>query len=255
MPGGGSLAIIGENTDVDDVYARQLGVEPGTYVRVAVSDTGSGMTQDVAARAFEPFFTTKPRGKGSGLGLSTVYGIVKQSGGHIFLRSLPGQGTTVVMLLPTVEEEALPRDVASLFPSVAGNGETVLVLEDEDALRPVVRRILERHGYSVLEAGTPGTALDVSERHAGPIHLLLADMVLPEMSGREVAAQLRARRPEMRVLYTSGYPNEVLDPGTGGLDGDLIPKPFTEDELVARVSAALERGTGSERRQAAGAVR
>jgi CheY-like chemotaxis protein len=209
---------------------------------LAVSDTGIGMSQDTQAHMFEPFFTTKGKGKGTGLGLATVYGIVKQSAGFIWVYTEPGQGTTFKIYLPRVGQVPAPR-ISSAHPRGAtlGGTETVLLVEDEAAVRAVARQSLERHGYTVLEAASGEAALDLAQRYAGRIHLLLTDVVMPGMSGRALALRFAALRPEMHTIYMSGYTDEaiarhgVLEPGV-----TYVQKPFSPDALVRRVRDVLD---------------
>jgi CheY-like chemotaxis protein len=212
---------------------------PGTYARLLISDTGEGMDPEVAAHIFEPFFTTKPRGQGTGLGLSTVYGIVAEAGGTINVYSEPGVGTTFRVYLPLVET---PRDVAVTRAVEAavprGHEETVLVVEDEPALGRIIARILSQSGYRVLSAATGPEALDLDRDHG--CDLLLTDVIMPGMSGPSLAELLLARHAGLPVLYMSGYSNGLLG-STHVLDPDIafIEKPFTADELLRRVSAVL----------------
>jgi len=246
MPEGGRLTIEAREVPLTEEYAdAHLAVEPGPYVRVAVSDTGHGMTPEVRAHLFEPFFTTKPRGKGTGLGLSTVYGIVKQFGGHIFVYSEPGHGTTMKIYLPRAESAATPAPPRR-GPTSRGT-ETILLVEDDAAIRGVIRRVLEAQGYTVLHMASPREALDAVTRLPGRIDLLLTDVVLPEMSGRELADRLVTNRPELAVLYMSGYTDDAivhqgrLDPGT-----EFLPKPFAPEMLVRRVREVLDRSSGDQ---------
>jgi len=244
MPQGGRLTIETANVELDTAYARRRpGASPGPHVMLAVSDTGCGMDAETQARLFEPFFTTKGAGKGTGLGLSTVYGIVKQSGGNICVYSEPGRGTTFKIYLPRVEE-TVEREGVQPGPEVAQPpkpSETVLLVEDEDGVRELVRDILQENGYSVLEARDGAEALQLSGRHPGPIHLLLTDVVMPQISGRALADQLVPRRPEMKVLYMSGYTENavvhhgVLDQGTA-----FLQKPVTAEALAQKVRQVLE---------------
>jgi diguanylate cyclase (GGDEF)-like protein/PAS domain S-box-containing protein len=214
---------------------------PGNYVTLQVEDDGTGMAGEVAQQAFEPFFTTKRPGAGTGLGLSTVYGVIKQSGGHVTLTSTPGVGTTATIFLPSVAPPQESADAAETQPSAEWHhgGETVLVAEDESSVRELARRILEKQGYTVLAAGTGREALALQETHAGPIHLLLTDVVMPEMAGPELAARMTELRPETRVLFMSGYAEEAIA-GHGALAGrPLLEKPFAPEELLRRVRAAL----------------
>ena len=246
MPEGGQLTIEARDTPLSDDYAgTHFAVTPGSYVRIAVSDTGHGMTPDVQSRIFEPFFTTKPRGKGTGLGLSTVFGIVKQLGGHIFVYSEPGHGTTFKVYLPRLEgaAETTTEEAAEQW---VGGTETVLIVEDDSAIREVVSRVLEMASYTVLEAGTPREALELSERHSGPIHLLLSDMVMPELTGRQLAARLLQARPRLAVLFMSGYTDDAIV-HQGRLDPDtaFLQKPFTPEALLRRVRDVLDQGGAS----------
>ena len=241
MPGGGTLVLEASNIDLGPDQARcDDGVPPGRYVLLAVRDTGCGMSAADRERIFEPFFTTKPVGQGTGLGLPTVYGIVKQSGGHIWVESEVDRGTTFTICLPRITEPDEPTTASGpSSPGPRGTG-TVLVVEDEDAVRRLTKRILERQGYDVLEARDGRHALELAAAHEGAIDLLLTDMVMPEMNGRALAEELCAARPSLRVLYMSGYTDDdivrrgMLGPGTGFLE-----KPFTPDSLARAVGAAM----------------
>ena len=242
MPGGGRLTIDTANVDVDGAYAAaRPGLEPGRHVRLRVSDTGAGMPAEVIERVFEPFFTTKPKGEGSGLGLATVYGIVTQAGGHARFHSEPGMGTTFTAFLPATDEAPVDPADAGREAQHGGGGETILVVEDEEAMRELTRRILVRNGYEVLTVGRPSEAATIAAAHPGPIHLLLTDVVMPERLGHEVAAEVLAARPGLRVLYMSGYAQPVLT-SRGTLDEGvtLVEKPFTEPVLLARVREVLD---------------
>jgi len=241
MPEGGSLTIETANVTLDQQYAaRHVSVAPGDYVMVAVSDTGCGMDEKTKARIFEPFFTTKPAGRGTGLGLSTVYGIVKQTGGNIWLYSEPKKGTTFKIYLPAVN--ALPEDIgkpAPLEPAQSGGG-TVLLVEDDDQLRRLTHRALATQGYAVLEADRGGTALDIARRHKGPIDLLLTDVVMPDTNGRKLADMLRASRPGLRVLFMSGYPDgAIANHGMLESGAAYLAKPFTTEAIVRKVREVL----------------
>ncbi|MBU0704055.1 MAG: PAS domain S-box protein, partial [Chloroflexi bacterium] len=242
MPGGGKLTIETANVVLDEEYAaHHLEVEPGEYILLAVSDTGTGMSDDVKAHLFEPFFTTKEKGKGTGLGLATVFGIVKQNKGHVWVYSEPGQGTSFKIYLPCASEGAA-KPVQPLPPLAAARGsETVLLVEDETVVRELVRDILAAQGYRVLAARDGVEALQVAGEHEGPIHLLVTDVVMPRLSGKALADQLRSSRPEMRVLYTSGYTDNaiahhgVLDEGV-----HFLSKPFELEALARKVRDVLD---------------
>jgi PAS domain S-box-containing protein len=244
MPGGGELCIETRNVDVDDDYvAVRPEVKPGRYVRLRVSDTGEGMERDVLARVFEPFFTTKPRGEGSGLGLATVYGIITQAGGSAQIYSEPGIGTTFTALLPASEGAPAPVEHAVAAARSYG-GETVLTVEDEDALREVTRRILARNGYTVLTAASGVEAIKLAKEHQGNIDLLLTDVVMPHMLGKEVAERVLAIRKDLPVLFMSGYAQAVLaSHGTMDEGVTLVEKPFTEAGLLAKVRGLLDSQT------------
>lgn len=248
MPGGGKLTIETANVVLDELYARgHKYVSPGSYVMLAVSDTGRGMDEGTLARIFEPFFTTKEEGKGTGLGLSTVYGIVKQSGGHINVYSEPGIGTTFKMYFPHVEETETGISKAGVPPSEELRGsETILVVEDEDLVREMIREILEQYGYTVLEARSGGEAVDLCSRHQGTIHLMLTDVVMPGMNGMELSKRLAPVHPGMKVLFMSGYTANAiahqgfLDPGIA-----FIHKPFTMASLAHKVREVLGSGSAT----------
>jgi CheY-like chemotaxis protein len=251
MPGGGTLSIDTTNTELEeDDVADSTELSPGRYVRVRVSDTGSGMPPEVAERAFEPFFTTKPQGAGTGLGLATVYGIASAAGGHVRLYSEAGIGTTITIVLPVSdaaidEAEVAARPVATSPPAAAGA--TILLVEDEEALRIATSRILVRAGYEVLTADGGAAALRLAQHHPAPIHLLLTDVIMPNMMGNEVATRVRALRPELPVLYMSGYAQPVLtENGTLQPGVIIIEKPFTRRDLLDRVHARLHHGAPGE---------
>jgi len=242
MPDGGRLTIETANVDLDEGYAgRHVSVRPGAYVRLCVSDTGDGMDEKTRVRLFEPFFTTKEVGKGSGLGLATVYGIVKQSSGNIWVYSEVDHGTTFKIYLPQVQESAETVAERRAAKPHRGGAETVLLVEDEDRVREFIREVLEGLGYTVLEARRPGEAMRISERHPGPIHLLLTDVVMPELNGRRLAQRLTPGRAEMKVLYMSGYADDaiarhgVLEPGTRFLE-----KPFSTETVADKVREVLD---------------
>ena len=241
IPAGGWLVIETAHVRLGEDYCRtHADTSPGEYVVLTVTDTGSGMGKETQARIFEPFFTTKSRSVATGLGLSTVYGIVKQSGSSITVHSEPGHGTTFKILLPRVET-AEPVVVApGAVTHAVGGPETILVVEDEEDLRQVARRILEKGSYTVLEAGEGRMALQLSEQHNGPIHLLLTDVVMPRMSGCKLADLLRQARSDLRVLYMSGYaPDATLHEDVLQESSIFVQKPFTARELLGRVRQAL----------------
>jgi signal transduction histidine kinase len=238
MPGGGRLTIAVVNVDLDESFvATHPDITAGAHVRLAVEDTGGGMDAATRAHVFEPFFTTKDPGAGTGLGLATVHGTVKQSGGAVYVESERGRGTTFTIYLPRISEEAvdaLPDARATVWGS-----ETVLVVEDEDDVRELTRETLESHGYHVVIARHAGEALEAIARHDGPIHLLLTDVVMPGVDGRELSAQMARARPESKVLYMSGHSDTALGAGLG-LPAPLLTKPFTMSALARKVREVLD---------------
>jgi two-component system cell cycle sensor histidine kinase/response regulator CckA len=245
MPTGGTLTITTANAEVGEgATARWPQVQPGSYVTLSVRDTGIGMSRDVQERIFEPFFTTKAPGQGTGLGLSTVYGIVTQIGGHIVVSSRPGAGSTFTIYLPTHAAEADYLPPPPLRPAVRGGAETVLLVEDEELVRQLTREILRRNGYRVLEACDGVEALGVLRTHAGPIDLLLTDVVMPRMSGHELVELARPLRPGMRILYVSGYSEEAIARQGQLTEGiELLSKPFTPGILTAKIRQLLDRAS------------
>ena len=241
MAAGGTLRVATGNRVLDEEDARlRPGLVPGDYVVLTVTDTGEGMPSEVAARAFEPFYTTKPRGSGTGLGLATVYGIVTQAGGDVDLWSEPGSGTIATVYLPAAaaEIEQAPEAPAP-SPSVPCTG-AILVVEDEDTVRTLVQRILERNGYRVLTAPSGAEALAIAALHSGEIALVLTDVVMPGMSGRDFADQMTAATPELKIVFMSGYPDEVTaDFGVLGPETNYLQKPFTEAGILAALGRAL----------------
>jgi two-component system cell cycle sensor histidine kinase/response regulator CckA len=243
MPRGGQLVLEASNADLDEDYAHEhVTVRPGRYVMLAVSDTGHGMDKETQQRIFEPFFTTKDKGKGTGLGLSTVYGIVQQSGGYVWVYSEVGRGTTFKIYLPRVEDEAdQPEPVAGPVPTRAEASETLLLVEDEASVRELLRELLETAGYSVLEASRPAEALQIVQSRPQPIQLLITDVVMPEMTGPELARRLAEMRPGLRMLFLSGYTEGVVaDKGLLGDGAHFLQKPFTGDALEAKVREVLD---------------
>jgi PAS domain S-box-containing protein len=242
MPKGGRLTVETFNVDLDSTYARDhVSVKPGSYVMLAVSDTGIGMNPETVAHIFEPFYTTKESGQGTGLGLSTVYGIVKQSGGYIWVYSEPGKGTTFKVYLPRVTAQVDSKPEVMQLPAAGKGSETILLVEDEEAVRELATRILSAKGYSVVAAKSTREAEDFSEKYTGQIHLLLTDIIMPGTSGRELARRITERHPKTRVLYMSGYTDNVLAQG-GVLEAGLsfLQKPFTPGALAQKVRDVLD---------------
>ena len=242
MPDGGKLIIETANVELDEAFARHTPyVKPGQYALLAVSDTGIGMDAETQAHIFEPFFTTKELGKGTGLGLATVYGVVKQSGGYVWVYSEPGKGATFKIYLPLVDE-VIRQARRETRPAKSSRGsETILLVEDEESLRALTRDVLAESGYQVLEADSGARALEVAQQHHGPIHLLLTDVVMPGISGPALAEKLVAVRPDTRVLYMSGYTDRAIgQQGMLGSGSSLLQKPYTRDNLNRRVRETLD---------------
>jgi len=243
MPGGGTISI--DTAGMEIAHDEFVGDSPpsGLYVRFRVSDSGVGMSAEVRDRAFEPFFTTKPKGEGSGLGLATVYGIVSQSGGYTTIDSEAGTGTTVTILLPATRRDA-PRDEAHERVDrkvLLGGRETILVVEDEDALREVTRRILTRNGYTVVTASSGAQAMEIAASHDGPIDLVLTDVIMPTMQGPAVASEMRRIRPGIGVLFMSGHAQPVLESeAVLGTEFLLVEKPFDQAILLENVRKVLD---------------
>jgi CheY-like chemotaxis protein len=242
MPQGGNLTIETANIVLDGEYGRKhVAVKPGSYVMLSVSDSGCGMSPEVKERVFEPFFTTKGKGKGTGLGLSTVYGIVKQSEGNIWVYSEPGRGTTFKIYLPRVDEP--PEEIRKAnVKEVPWGNETVLIVEDDEPVRNLAARILEKQGYTVLKAHRVHEAIRFCKERKEPIHLLLTDVVMPEMSGHELVKNLIQMRQDFKILYMSGYTDDaivhhgVLDRGV-----NFIQKPFALEGLARKVREVLDQ--------------
>jgi len=247
MPNGGELTLTTSNFYMDEDFVRRYPypVSVGDYVLLTVTDNGIGMDAATRVRVFEPFFTTKEKGKGTGLGLSTVYGVVKQSGGYIEVHSEPGAGATFKIYLPKVEDALDPQKQSTELPDSLHGTETVLLVEDEVALRKLSRQLLELCGYQVLEAESGAEALKISREHKQAIHLLLTDVVMPGMSGRVLADQLVVQRPETQVVYMSGYTGQTVgEHGVLAEGSFFLPKPFTREALARKVRKALDgRGT------------
>ncbi len=241
MPRGGKLTIETMNVDLDENYCREhVAVTPGPYVMFAVSDTGSGMSEKVRSRIFEPFFTTKEVGKGTGLGLSTVYGIIKQSEGYVWVYSEIGIGSTFKIYLPRVDAPADITFSPNGVPTYRGT-ETILLVEDEDGVRALVRQVLNKYGYKVLEARSGAEAILLHENAVGPIHLLLTDVVLEQMGGRQLAEHLLKNNADMRVLYISGYADDaIVQHGVLAADTEFLQKPFTTEALAQKVRQVLD---------------
>lgn len=246
MPQGGKLSMETSNVELQADEARDLDLAPGFYVMLTVSDTGNGMDPVTLTHAFEPFFTTKPMGKGTGLGLSTVYGIVKQSGGGIRVESEPGHGTTVRIYLKATESDRSRLEGRLTTSSIAGGIETILVAEDEPDLRELTRIFLESYGYKVLEAGSAEEAIRVADEFHQPIQLLLTDVIMPGMSGRQLAEKIQSQNPNTKIVYMTGYTDDmivqhkVLEPGV-----QLLQKPFTKAELALKVRSTLDGQLGA----------
>ncbi len=242
MPDGGTLTLELKNTHLDEAYARaHKGVTPGDYVTIIVTDSGIGMDRETQAQIFEPFFTTKGQGKGTGLGLATVYGIVKQSGGFIWVYSEPGKGTSFKIYLPFAEGTAAPRRPQGVRRENLRGTETILLVEDDSAVRACAATVLETNGYKVLSAADPEAALRLFDNQKPTLHLLLTDVVMPKWTGRYLADQLTAKLPDLKVLFISGYTESavvhqcILDEGTA-----LLPKPFTPAQLLRMIRGVLE---------------
>jgi len=241
MPDGGKIIIQTANVSLDASYRRDhTFIQPGSYVMISVTDTGVGMDKETQSRIFEPFFTTKEKGKGTGLGLSTVYGIVKQSGGYVFAQSEVGQGTTFRIYLPQVEGEAEHCNAIKASGAATGGCETVLLVEDEESVRQLVRETLETKGYTVIEAENGEAALRMSDAHTAPIHMVITDVVMPGMGGRELAKRLLESRPHAKVLYLSGYTEDaIVQQGVLETETAFLQKPFTLQALSRKVREVL----------------
>jgi len=227
--------------ELDDGYAAEhVGVSAGNYVLLAVSDTGCGMTPEIRARLFEPFFTTKERGKGTGLGLSIVYGIVKQSGGHVDVYSEVGGGSTLKIYLPEAIEELRHAHVDAPHSKHTVSSKRILVAEDEESVRRLTCQILQKHGHEVLAAGCGAEAIQLAACPAGDIHLLISDLVLPDMDGRSLAGEIRKQAPEAAVLFVSGYTEQTaLHRGSLPARAEFLTKPFSASGLMNKIQELL----------------
>ena len=243
MPGGGRLTLRTANTELN--HDHQLvhgGLPAGPYVQMTISDTGVGMDKEILHHIFEPFFTTKPHGSGTGLGLSTVYGIIKQSNGWISVYSEPGAGTTFRIYLPRVNETVSDRNDAPKSPPSAAVGETILVVEDQENVRHLAVTLIRGFGYHVLEAASGEEAIHVAQTHSGTIRLVLTDVVMPGMSGRVLAEKLKAEQPDIRILFMSGYTDDVVvQHGALGDNVAYLQKPFTLNELADKIRDLLAK--------------
>jgi two-component system cell cycle sensor histidine kinase/response regulator CckA len=253
MPLGGTLTIQTANVDLDEHYtATHTRVKPGSYVMLAVNDTGMGMDAETRARLFEPFFTTKGQGRGTGLGLSIVFGIVRQTGGNLEVASELGIGTSVRIYLPRVEQVAVTETEAPVAASERGS-ETILLVEDDEMVRKLVRETLEHEGYKILEAAGPDQASKISSTFEGPIQLMITDMVMPQESGRSLAARLTRQRPDMKVMYMSGYTDANVLGGAEELaKTEFLQKPFAPAALARKVRTILQPANGDKCRHAGG---
>jgi two-component system cell cycle sensor histidine kinase/response regulator CckA len=241
MPNGGKIRIRTSSVTLDDSYRPEnTFIKHGPYIMISISDTGEGMDRETQARIFEPFYTTKEKGKGTGLGLSTVYGIIKQSGGYVFVQSEPGQGTTFTIYFPRIEE---PCDAVGARPVVnaaSGGSETILLVEDEESVRQLVRETLTARGYRVLEASNGNAALALAARQSDTIHLVITDIVMPGLSGQELVEQLLANRAGLKVLYLSGYAQDAfVMPHAADDQQAFLQKPFTLQILSRKVREVL----------------
>jgi signal transduction histidine kinase/CheY-like chemotaxis protein/HAMP domain-containing protein len=245
MPNGGKLTIETANVTLDQEYARKhIAVKPGHYIMLSVSDTGCGMTPEVRDRVFEPFFTTKEKGKGTGLGLSTVYGIVKQSGGNIWVYSEPSQGTTFKIYLPRVDEPLEQLDKATKTDEIPQGNETILVVEDDEAVRKLAVRVLEKQGYTVLEAQQGNEALNICQQRKEPVHLILVDVIMPDLSGRQLIDNLKQVWRDFKVLYMSGYTdNAIVHHGVLEKGVNYLQKPFTFEGLARKMREVLDKSS------------
>jgi nitrogen-specific signal transduction histidine kinase/ActR/RegA family two-component response regulator len=247
MPDGGRLTLQTENVELEQTYSsHQIRIEPGSYVMLSVSDTGVGIEPGDLPHIFEPFFTTKPVGKGTGLGLSTVYGIVKQSGGYIWAYSDAGKGTTFKVYLPRVDQAAESLEIEKPASEAYLGAETILLVEDEEGVRSLIQLVLRRSGYTVLEAHNAEEALKLCESLTSPIHLLLTDLILPRMTGRELAERIGALRPGIRTLFMSGYTDdEILKHGVLDSRKAFLQKPFSMESMLQKIREVLRQAAAA----------
>jgi CheY-like chemotaxis protein len=238
--GAGYLSIETANAILDEEYCENnIGFHPGAFVKLTVSDDGCGMNKETLARLFEPFFTTKEVGRGTGLGLATIYGVVKQNNGFVKVYSEPGHGSTFSIYLPRTEEKRPPGPMPTRRARPTGS-ETILLVEDEEAVLKLGKNMLQRHGYTVLTGKTSDEALDAAQRYPGPIHLLITDVIMPGINGRVLKERISILRPEIKVLYMSGYTAEIIDRhGALETDVEFIQKPFSMDALTEKVRKVL----------------
>jgi CheY-like chemotaxis protein len=242
MPDGGRLLIETSNIRLDQAYATQhIGVHPGNYILLTITDSGHGISQAVKEHIFEPFFTTKEMGKGTGLGLATVFGIVKQNRGNILVESEEGLGTTFRVYLPSSSETMpAPARAPAELPILPGH-ETILIVEDNAEVRGLARRILQKQGYTLLEVQNGQEALQLVTQYPEPIHLVLTDMIMPGMNGKVLAEELLRRRPELKIIFMSGYANNIIaEPGDLNSQSAFVQKPFSAKTLVQKIQAALD---------------
>jgi CheY-like chemotaxis protein len=242
MPEGGKLTLETANVNLDERYVHEHAeVQPGPYVMIAVSDTGIGMDKATSSRIFEPFFTTKTQGQGTGLGLATVYGIVKQSSGSIWVYSEPEHGATFKIYLPRLVEVAEPLEAKPTLPELSRGSETILIVEDEASVRDFIGTVLEVNGYTVLAAANGQEALALCQQHPQPIDLLLTDWIMPGINGHKLAEQLTRLRPNLKVLFISGYTgNTIIRQGIPEVGRTLLEKPFSPGQLVSKVREVLD---------------
>ena len=244
MPQGGQLTLETANINLDEPYAKIYRIRPGSYIKLTIADTGHGMDEQTKSRIFEPFFSTKNQGKGTGLGLAIVYGIIEQSGGHIYVDSEPNWGTIFNIYLPEAEGTIKKTSPQLITPSASQGTETILLVEDEAGVRQVTYRFLEKRGYTVLQASHAEEALQVCQQHEGEIDLLITDVMMPDITGPELAEQLVQLYPTLKVLYISGYADDILESYQSQHTKPIIlDKPFSSDTLVNKVREVLEGST------------